>query len=76
MTYLKIGDGIFLNQFFFKSANFLKIQKTSFNRKMAFEAKMMYALAEIECNYTLKHVFDNKISYLTNYTANLCYISK
>ena len=29
---------------------------------MAFEAKMMYALAEIECNYTLKHVFDNKIS--------------
>ena len=43
---------------------------------MAIEAKMMYVLAEIECNYTLKHVFDDKISYLTNYTSNLCYISK
>ena len=37
---------------------------------MAFEAKMMYVLAEIECNYTLKHVFDDKLSFLTNYTAN------
>ena len=28
---------------------------------MAIEAKMMYVLAKIECNYTLKHVFDDKI---------------
>ena len=47
------------------SPNFLKIQKTCFNRIMAFEAKMIYVSAEMECNYTLKQVFDSKISYFT-----------
>ena len=63
---------IFKSTFFFKSANFLKIPKTCLNRQMAFEAKMIYVLVEIECNYILKHVFDDKISYFTNYTANMC----
>ena len=33
--------------------------------------RLIYVLADIECNYTLKHVFDDNISYFTNYTANL-----
>ena len=42
---------ILKSKIYITSANFLKIQKTSFDRKMAFEAKMVYVLAEIECNY-------------------------
>ena len=69
MTYQEIGDGIFVKSKWFFLFCFLSRlifsqnpKKTSFNRKMAFEAKMIYVLAENECNYTLKHVSNNKIS--------------
>ena len=38
---------------------------------MAFEAKMMYVSAEMECNYTLKQVFDSKISWIAKPTQNM-----
>ena len=57
--------------YFFVVGQFSENQKKNFKQKMVFKAQMIYVLVDTECNYTLKHVFDDNISYFTNYTAHL-----
>ena len=49
--------------FSWKSVTFAKIRKSCPNRKMGIKHKMLYILPEIECKYSLKHIFQLEMSH-------------